>query len=264
MPIFCSLLQRSHGWRLRPTVLQCKHCTNLYGFAFLSVFIAIKCAFALLLHNHFACLYFWMYLGIHFFFFFSFSVCSEVICCYLENKSKMGPAVHFIFISWCQAHSTCSSVQDCIYALRKAYTCSRPVSQKFPQCCLWNSSNICLTDDGPFSSFWGRSLCASSFQARPLQMTDGVMSLDLSPQVVSQAPPNFRPSEMYTTCNGCLACQSTLSHFPSLYAQPFPFTLCSAISLHSGMPRVVQPQVFKGGCWTPTHAIHGFLFHFWF
>ena len=74
--------------------------------------------------------------GYTFFLFFSFSVCSEVICCYLENKSKMGPAVHFIFISWCQAHSTCSSVQDCIYALRKAYTCSSPVSQKFPQCCL--------------------------------------------------------------------------------------------------------------------------------
>ena len=69
MPVFCSLLQRSHGWRLRPTVLLCKHCTNLYGFAFLSVFIAIKCAFALLLHNHFACLYFWMYLGIYINFF---------------------------------------------------------------------------------------------------------------------------------------------------------------------------------------------------
>ena len=48
-----------------------------------------------------------------------------------------------------------SSVQDGIYALRKAHKNDvlHPISQKFPQCCLWNGSNLCLIDDGPLLSF---------------------------------------------------------------------------------------------------------------
>ena len=50
---------------------------------------------------------------------------------------------------------------------------------------LWNSSNIRLTDDGPLSSFQGRSSGASSFYASLLQVIDGEMSLALCPQAVS-------------------------------------------------------------------------------
>ena len=38
-----------------------------------------------------------------------------------------------------------------------------PVSQKFPQCCLWNSSNVCLIDDGPLLSFQWRPSSTSEF-----------------------------------------------------------------------------------------------------
>ena len=44
----------------------------------------------------------------------------------------------------------------------------RPVPQKFPQRCLLNSSNIRLTDDGPVSSFQGRSSSTSSSPPLPL------------------------------------------------------------------------------------------------
>ena len=50
----------------------------------------------------------------------------------------------------------------------KAYLCAQksphalnPISQKFSQCCLWNGSYVRLTDDGPLSSFQGRSSSAS-------------------------------------------------------------------------------------------------------
>ena len=39
---------------------------------------------------------------------------------------------------------------------------SPPVSQKFPQSRLWDSFNVPLIDDGPLSSFQGRSSKASS------------------------------------------------------------------------------------------------------
>ena len=54
------------------------------------------------------------------------------------------------------------------------------------------------------------------------------MSLALWPQVVSQAPQHFRSSEKQATSEGCLACQS----------------VCSVISLHSGMSRAVHPKEF--------------------
>ena len=67
-----------------------------------------------------------------------------------------------------------------------------PISQEFPQCCLWNSSNGGLVNDGPFSSSQGISLSASSFYTSLLQAVDGVMSLALyirlTPKVVMWPP----------------------------------------------------------------------------
>ena len=80
-------------------------------------------------------------------------------------------------------------------------------------------------DDGPLSSFQGRSSSASSFNASLLQVIDGVMSLALRPQVVSQAPQHFRSSEKQAICEGCFALQS----------------LCSVDSLHTGMSWAVHP-----------------------
>ena len=91
-------------------------------------------------------------------------------------------------------------------------------------------------------SFWFKSLCAQmciglnlvsvcwsvhrfkSFvcvQFSPVQAIDGVMSLALCLQVVSQVPQHFTSSEKQATCEGCFARQS----------------VCSVISLHSGMSR---------------------------
>ena len=94
-----------------------------------------------------------------------------------------------------------------------------PVSQKFPQRCLWNSSDVRLTI----------SSSASSFHASPLQVIDGVVSLALFPQVVSQAPQHFRSSEKHATCEGCFSRQC----------------ICSVISFHPGMSRAVHQQEFS-------------------
>ena len=58
-----------------------------------------------------------------------------------------------------------------VHISSKWYSCARknpyalyPVSQTSQQLCLWNSSNVRLTDGGPFSSFHGRSW--SVFQTR--------------------------------------------------------------------------------------------------
>ena len=61
----------------------------------------------------------------------------------------------------------------------------------FPQRCLSNSSSVCLTDDGPLSSFQGRSSTASSFHASLFQAIDSVVLLASFSQVVSQAPQHF-------------------------------------------------------------------------
>ena len=139
-----------------------------------------------------------------------------------------------------------------------------PVSPKFPQCC-----NVRLIDDGSPSwtpSFQGRLSSASSFHTSLLQAIDGVMSLALCLQVVSQAPQHLRFSEKQAACEGCCARLPT----------------CLVASLHSGMSRAVQPQefskvgvdqwhihrsfqkwvstvdtftgVFKGGCWPVTRS----------
>ena len=59
--------------------------------------------------------------------------------------------------------------------------CAPPrLSEIFPTLPL----NGHLTDDGPLSSFQGRSSSPSSFDASLLKAIDGVMSLALFPQVV--------------------------------------------------------------------------------
>jgi len=90
-------------------------------------------------------------------------------------------------------------------------------------------SNVRLIDDDPFSSFQGRLASTSSFHAPLLQVIDGVMSLALCPQVVSQAPQHFRSSEKKATCEGCFARQS----------------ICSVFSFLSGMSRAVLPRKFS-------------------
>ena len=117
-----------------------------------------------------------------------------------------------------------SSVQDIIYALGKAHMRATPSLRSFP-----NVAFVRLIDDSPLSSFQGRSSSASSFNASLLQAINGVMSLALCLQVVSQASQHFRSSEKQATCEGCFARQS----------------ICSVVSLHSGMSRAVHPQEFS-------------------
>ena len=70
--------------------------------------------------------------------------------------------------------------------------------------------NVRLIDNGPLSFVQGRLSSTSSFNASLLQAVDGVISLALCLQVVSQASQHFISSE------GCFAHQS----------------ICSVVSLH--------------------------------
>ena len=63
---------------------------------------------------------------------------------------------HFVFVLFQFSSKWYLCAQKSPYALH-------PVSQKFPQRCLWNGSSVRLIDDGPLSSFQGRSSSASSF-----------------------------------------------------------------------------------------------------
>ena len=76
-----------------------------------------------------------------------------------------------------------SSVQDGIYALGKAHMRSTRSLRSSPTLPLKRFQCSSFSDDGPPSSFQGRSSSAPSL----LQAIDGVMSLALCPQVVSQA-----------------------------------------------------------------------------
>ena len=80
-----------------------------------------------------------------------------------------------------------------------------------------------------FQCLFHNSLSCPSEEDRAylLQIINGMMSLALCSQVVSQAPQHFR-SEVQATCDDCFACQS----------------ICSVISLHS-MSRTVHPQDAK-------------------
>ena len=92
------------------------------------------------------------------------------------------------------------STQKCSHTLHITY-------QKFSQCCLWNSSNVCLTDNRPLFSFRRKSSSASSFHASLFHAMDDVMLLDMCLQVLSQAPQYLRFSETQTTSDGCFAHQ---------------------------------------------------------
>ena len=91
--------------------------------------------------------------------------------------------------------------------------CSTLSLRSFPKHCIWNSFDIGLIDDGPLSFQW-RSLSVSSFFA----------ATALCPQVVSQAPQNFRSSEMQDTFDGCFARQSMVASLASLSVRSFPMT----------------------------------------
>jgi len=111
---------------------------------------------------------------------------------------------------------------------RKSPYALHSVSQKVCQCHLWNGSNVRLIDDGPLSSFQGRSSSASSFHASLLQAIDGVMSLALYPQAVSQAPQHFRSSEKQAIYEGFFTRKS----------------ICSIISRYSGMSRALHSLLY--------------------
>ena len=89
-----------------------------------------------------------------------------------------------------------SSVQDGIYALGEARMRSNQSLRSFPKVAFDSKFEtvpiVRLIDDGPLSSFQGESSSASSFHASLLQAIDGVMSLALCLQVVSQASQHFR------------------------------------------------------------------------
>ena len=65
----------------------------------------------------------------------------------------------FFFFTWSMYRKMFSST---LYlCARKSPYALHPVSQEFPQLCVWNGSNVRLIDDGPLSSFQGRSHSAS-------------------------------------------------------------------------------------------------------
>ena len=129
-----------------------------------------------------------------------------------------------------------------IYALGKAHMRSTPSLRSFPnvpfetvQMFVWLTMNCIHLQRSWRQRRWPslvlsrKRLSSSSFHASLLQAIDGVMSLALYPQVFSQVPQNFRSSKKQDTREGCFARQS----------------ICSVISLHSGMSRAVHPQEFS-------------------
>ena len=133
----------------------------------------------------------------------------------------------------CERESVCVCVRVCVRACVRACVCVC-VFQRYPR----SSSNVRLTDDGPLSSFEGRSSSASTFHASLLQAIDGVMPLALCQQLVSQAPQHFRHFETQALV---IVVFSRQSHR-------------SVISLHSGMSRAVRSQLQKAVMWSDCHV----------
>ena len=71
-----------------------------------------------------------------------------------------------------------SSVQDGIYALRKAHMRFTQSLSSFPHVAFEMVPDFCLTDDGPFSSIQGRLSSAASFHASLLQARSKEMERD--------------------------------------------------------------------------------------
>jgi len=104
-----------------------------------------------------------------------------------------------------------------------------PVSQTFPHYCLWNSSNVRLTDDWTLSD-WTRPFKGAR-RAFPLLLrlsTPGDLWCDVlsfvCSQKVSQVPQHFRSSETQTTGDGCFTRQSICSCIPLDTKTPAKYT----------------------------------------
>ena len=117
------------------------------------------------------------------------------------------------------------------------------VPQKCSQCCFWNSSNVGLTDDSPFSSYQGRSWSAFSLYTSLLKVIDGVMSLALCPEF-SQAPQHSRISQ-------------DASHLWWFLSSP-----ANLLSQIARLQDSTPAGVFEAGCRTFSLACLGFSFHF--
>ena len=97
----------------------------------------------------------------------------------------------------------------------------------------------------------------SSFSASLLQVINGVMSLALCPQVVSQASQHFRSSEKQAIYEGC---------FASLSAWSFPFTpACPGQYNHRTFQRwMLTINTFQSGLPISLFVASSLnLFHFW-
>ena len=162
----------------------------------------------------------------------------------LQLNTHSSPDVRLVCSGPYQSQRQFSSVQvKMVFIRSEKPICAQPgLPEASPTLALKRFQ--CSSDDGPLSSFQGRSCSASS----------GVMSLALYPQVVSrasqhlrslvsQASQHLRSPEKQTTCEGCFARQS----------------ICSAVSLLSGMSRAVRPQEFsKVDVWVSHSTFHFF------
>ena len=101
----------------------------------------------------------------------SFDHHSVQLCTVLDGICALGKALLHSSSRWylCTWKSPCAL---------------HPFSQRFPQCCLWNGSSVCLIYGVPLSSFQRRSLSACLFPH--LSPLDVLMSLALCPWVVSK------------------------------------------------------------------------------
>ena len=158
-----------------------------------------------------------------------------------------------------------SSVQDCIYAHGKNPYALHPVSQTFLQRCHGNGSNVRLTDDGPLLSFQGRSSSTSSFHDSLLQAVDGVMSLALYPQILSQASQHFRSFSFSCDHNhlGTLRDCNSLHILVSAFCWQQPFICVKFEFTELLVPRYTYNQLsescWRSACvfWAP-HSKHRF------
>ena len=145
-----------------------------------------------------------------------------VLCLFNTLKTQKRWFTNFHCYYW----STCGFVQDGFTHFGKQIYDLHPISQ-VPHSYLSNSSNVGLTDGGPFLTFQGSLHSVSSAYSSLLQVINGVMCSALCKHLVSQGPQHFRSSKMHATCVGYLY---------------LPVYLLGH-SLYLGMPRtLVHPQ----------------------
>ena len=92
---------------------------------------------------------------------------------------------------------------------RKIPYALHPASQKLPSVAFQTvpvSIRLTVAFSRPFSS-------ASSFHTSLLPVIQGVLSLALCPQVVSQAPQHLRFSTTQTACDSCFPANLSTRHF---------------------------------------------------